>query len=100
VLRNPAIDANLAQQNAICGNPPSGSIGTTLLFPGTAFATPGVPMPEFSALPPTPDTVGDLDAMGLPAGESVQHIRDIKPAAQIVADMMAEARALAVKTLG
>ena len=100
VLRNPAIDASLAQQNAICGNPPSGSIGTTLLFPGTTFATPGVPMPEFSALPPTPDTVGDLDAMGLPAGESVQHIRDIKPAAQIVADMMSEARALLARTLG
>lgn len=53
-------------------------------------------MPRFSALPPTPDTTGDFDVMGMgmPAGESVQHIRDIKPAARIVADMMAEARAL------
>lgn len=99
VLRNPAVDANLAQQHEICGNPPSGSIGTTLLFPGTTFATPGVPMPRFSALPPTPDTAGDFDAMGMPAGESVQHIRDIKPAARIVADMMAEARALIAKKL-
>jgi len=100
VLRNPSVDAHLAEQHQICGNPPSGSIGTTLLFPGTTFATPGVPMPQFSALPPTPDTTGDFDAMGLPAGESVQHIRDIKPAAHIVADMMAEARALIGRRLG
>jgi hypothetical protein len=32
--------------------------------------------------------------MGMPAGESVQHIRDIKPAARIVADMMREARSI------
>jgi enoyl-[acyl-carrier protein] reductase II len=57
-------------------------------------------MPQFSALPPTPDTTGDFDAMGMPAGESVQHIRDIKPAARIVADMMAEARSLLDKRLG
>jgi NAD(P)H-dependent flavin oxidoreductase YrpB (nitropropane dioxygenase family) len=100
VLRNPSVDANLAQQHAICGNPPAGSIGTTLLFPGTSFATPGVPMPQFSALPPTPDTTGDLDAMGLPAGESVQHIHDVQPAARIVAGMMAEARALVARKLG
>jgi hypothetical protein len=38
--------------------------------------------------------------MGLPAGESVQHIRDIKPAARIVADMMEEARSIVGRTLG
>jgi NAD(P)H-dependent flavin oxidoreductase YrpB (nitropropane dioxygenase family) len=101
VLRNPAVDAALAQQAEICAEPPSGPfIGSTLLFPGTSFATPGVPMPQFSALPPTPDTTGDFDAMGMPAGESVQHIRDIRPAAEIVADMMAEARALVALKLG
>ena len=101
VLRTPAVDAALPQQDEICAEPPSGPfIGSTLLFPGTSFATPGVPMPRFSALPPTPDTTGDFDAMGMPAGESVQHIRDIRPAAEIVAGMMAEARALVAGTLG
>ena len=57
-------------------------------------------MPTFSALPPTPDTTGDFDAMGMPAGESVQHIRDIKPAARIVADMMHEARSIIGRRLG
>ncbi|HTG36483.1 MAG TPA: nitronate monooxygenase [Thermoanaerobaculia bacterium] len=100
VLRNPAVDASIGRQDEICGLPPTGApIGTTLLFPGTSFATPGVPMPTFSALPPTPDTTGNFDAMGMPAGEGVQHIRDIKPAARIVADMMEEARSIIVRKL-
>jgi NAD(P)H-dependent flavin oxidoreductase YrpB (nitropropane dioxygenase family) len=98
VLRNPAVDAAIGRQDEICALPPTGApIGTTVLFPGTSFETPGVPMPTFSALPPTPDTTGDFDAMGMPAGESVQHIRDIKPAAQIVADMMHEARSIIIR---
>jgi NAD(P)H-dependent flavin oxidoreductase YrpB (nitropropane dioxygenase family) len=93
VLRNAAIDANIDREDELCGLPPAGApIGTTVLFPGTSFETPGVPMPAFSALPPTPDTTGDLDAMGLPTGEGHHTIREIKPAARIVADMMAEAR--------
>jgi NAD(P)H-dependent flavin oxidoreductase YrpB (nitropropane dioxygenase family) len=101
VLRNPAVDASIGQQDEICGLPPTGApIGTTVLFPGTSFETPGVPMPTFSALPPTPDTTGDVDAMGMPAGEGVQHIHDVKPAAQIVADMMHEARSIIARKLG
>lgn len=100
VLRNPAVDASIGRQDEICALPPTGApIGTTLLFPGTSFATPGVPMPTFSALPPTPDTTGNLDAMGMPAGEGVQHIRDVKPAARIVADMMEEARSIIARKL-
>jgi enoyl-[acyl-carrier protein] reductase II len=95
VLRNAATEAFPGHQDEVCANlPPGPPIGTTTLFPGTAFETPGVPMPPFSALPPTPDTAGDFDAMGMPAGESVQHIRDIKPAAVIVAEMMGEACAI------
>jgi len=42
---------------------------------------------------PTPDTTGHLDLMGFPAGEdSVRKIKSVKPAAEIVAEMMAEAR--------
>jgi NAD(P)H-dependent flavin oxidoreductase YrpB (nitropropane dioxygenase family) len=100
VLRNPAVDANLDREDEICALPPMGEIGTTLLFPGTSFATPGVPMPNFSALPPTPDTTGNFDAMGMPAGESVQRIRDIKPAALIIEELMLEARSIAGRKLG
>jgi NAD(P)H-dependent flavin oxidoreductase YrpB (nitropropane dioxygenase family) len=95
VLRNPAVDANIARENEICALPPTGTpIGSTVLFPGTSFATPGVPMPAFSALPPTPDTTGDFDAMGMPAGEGVHNIHDVKPVARIVADLMGEARSI------
>jgi nitronate monooxygenase len=95
VLRNPAIDANIGRQDEICGLPPTGDpIGSTVLFPGTSFETPGVPMPAFSALPPTPDTTGNLDAMGLPTGEGAHPIRDVKPAAEIIADMMGHARSI------
>jgi enoyl-[acyl-carrier protein] reductase II len=101
VLRNPSIDAHIDEEDAICALPPTGAtIGTTTLFPGTSFATPGVPMPTFSALPPTPDTIGDFDAMGLPTGEGAQYIHDIKPAARIVADMMEEARSIVARKLG
>ena len=50
-------------------------------------------MPPFSAVVPTPDTIGDFDLMGFPAGEdSVRKIKALKPAAQIIAEMMAEAQ--------
>jgi NAD(P)H-dependent flavin oxidoreductase YrpB (nitropropane dioxygenase family) len=95
VLRNAAVDAAIGEENEICALPPTGAtIGTTVLFPGTSFETPGVPMPTFSALPPTPDTTGDFDAMGMPAGKGIKNIHDIKPAARIVAEMMEEARAV------
>lgn len=50
-------------------------------------------MPPFSAVVPTPDTTGAFDLMGFPAGEdSVRKIKALKPAAEIIAEMMAEAR--------
>jgi NAD(P)H-dependent flavin oxidoreductase YrpB (nitropropane dioxygenase family) len=100
VLRNPAIDANIDRQDEICALPPTGDpIGSTTLFPGTSFETPGVPMPTFSALPPTPDTTGDFDAMGMPTGEGAQQIREVKPAGEIVREMMHEARSIITRTL-
>ena len=55
----------------------------------------------FSAVLPTPDTTGEFDLMGFPAGEdSVRKIKNLKPAAEIVAEMMAEAREIAERTGG
>jgi enoyl-[acyl-carrier protein] reductase II len=69
-------------------------IGQSRLTPNAVPG--GVPyeMPKFSAMVPTPDTTGDFEEMCLPAGEAVTTIRDIKPAAQIVVEMMEEARAI------
>jgi NAD(P)H-dependent flavin oxidoreductase YrpB (nitropropane dioxygenase family) len=90
VLRTQVVDANLANEDELCDDPPHGPpIGTTVLFPFT-FKVPYV-MPQFSAVVPTPDTVGDLEQMGLPASEAVHKIGSIKPAARIITDMMLEA---------
>jgi enoyl-[acyl-carrier protein] reductase II len=69
------------------GQPP---IGETVLFPFTLRVP--YAMPPFSAVVPTPDTTGQFDLMGFPAGEdSVRKIKDVRPAAEIIAEMMAEA---------
>jgi enoyl-[acyl-carrier protein] reductase II len=71
--------------------PSDPSIGETLLFPFTLRVP--YTMPPFSAVVPTPDTTGTIDLMGLPAGEeSVRKVKDIRPAAVIIGEMMTEAR--------
>jgi hypothetical protein len=50
-------------------------------------------MPPFSSIPPTPETSGDWDAMAYGAGEGVAAVRAVAPAAEIIAEMMADARA-------
>jgi enoyl-[acyl-carrier protein] reductase II len=49
------------------------------------------PMPKFSAVLATPHTTGDFEEMCLAAGESVGLVRAIKPAGDIVHEMMDEA---------
>jgi NAD(P)H-dependent flavin oxidoreductase YrpB (nitropropane dioxygenase family) len=92
VLRTTLVDKVAGREDEIPppqpGDPP---IGQTVLFPFTLRVP--YTMPAFSAAVPTPDTRGHFDEMGFPAGEdSVQKIKSIKPAAAIVADMMADAR--------
>ena len=66
-------------------------IGQTVLFPFTLRVP--YTMPQFSAVVPTPDTTGSFDLMGFPAGEeSVRKLKDIRPAAEIIDEMMDEAR--------
>jgi enoyl-[acyl-carrier protein] reductase II len=96
VLRTELVDRVAGREDEIPppqpGDPP---IGQTVLFPFTLRVP--YTMPAFSAVVPTPDTDGDFDAMGFPAGEdSALRIKSIKPAAAIVAEMMAEAREILV----
>jgi NAD(P)H-dependent flavin oxidoreductase YrpB (nitropropane dioxygenase family) len=51
-----------------------------------------IPLPKFSALLPTPETSGDFEEMCLIAGEGAGLIHEIRPAGEIIADMMQEAR--------
>lgn len=92
VLRTSLVNELIDREEELCALPPEGPpIGSTTLFPGTSLETPDVPMPRLSALLATPETVGDLEQMPLAAGTGVERIHDIKPAAQIVEEMMATA---------
>ena len=54
----------------------------------------GQPMPvlRFMGFPPNCDASGDIDSMDLLAGQSVGLVREIKPAGQIVHELVEEAR--------
>ncbi|MEP6835660.1 MAG: nitronate monooxygenase [Gemmatimonas sp.] len=99
VLRNRIVNEFAGREDQIpTPPPPPDVIGKTLLFPQSLKAP--YEMPKFSAIVPTPDTVGDFEEMGLPAGDGVKFIKDIQPAAKIIASMMGEARQMIVQQLG
>lgn len=96
VLRTDLVDKVAGREDQIPPpQPDDPPIGETVLFPFTLRVP--YSMPAFSAAVPTPDTTGDFDAMGFPAGEdSVQKIKSVKPAAAIVAEMMEVAREILI----
>ncbi len=64
---------------------PPESIGRTLLN-GKPYL-----MPKFSAVLPTQDTSGDYEEMCLAAGESAALVHDIRPAGNVVREIIAQA---------
>jgi nitronate monooxygenase len=61
----------------------------------------GQPMPvlRFMGFPPNSDASGDVDSMDLLAGQSVGLVREVKPAGQIVRDLVEEARQIISRRL-
>ena len=53
-----------------------------------------MPLQRFNGLPPVGATTGDFDQMSLLAGETAGLIGEVRPAAEIVAAIAAEAEAL------
>lgn len=100
VLRNRVVNQFAGREREIPNPPPPPEfIGKTVLFPQTLQAP--FEMPKFSALPPSPDTVGDFEEMAMPAGsESVRVIKRVQPAARIVAEMMGEAQQIILQSKG
>lgn len=49
-----------------------------------------VPLQRFAGFPPTAEATGDIESMGLLAGQSVGLVTDIKPAAVMVANSWQE----------
>ena len=54
----------------------------------TTFAGQRMPVQRFFAAPPTADTAGDIESMALLAGQSVGLVREIRPAAEIVRELV------------
>jgi nitronate monooxygenase len=48
-----------------------------------------IPVPRFGPQPPTRDTTGEIAAMALYAGQSAGAVSDVRPAAEIVAELAA-----------
>jgi enoyl-[acyl-carrier protein] reductase II len=51
-------------------------------------------MKRFSGIPPTPEVSGDFEEMSLLAGESVGLTKQMKSAAEIVAELTGDAEAI------
>lgn len=86
VLRNRVVNEWSGRDEKTPSQPdPPQFIGNTRLL-GQDY-----PMPKFSSVLPTPETSGDFEEMCIAAGEGAALVRDIKPAAEIVREMMAEA---------
>ncbi len=50
-----------------------------------------IPLPRFSGVPPARDATGDIESMDFLAGQSAGMVREIRPAADIVRDVVREA---------
>jgi nitronate monooxygenase len=92
VLRTDLVRQVAGHEDRFPQSPPGDTpIGETVLFPFTLRVP--YTMPPFSAVVPTPDTTGQFDVMGFPAGEdSVRKIKEVRPAAEIIEEMMGEAK--------
>jgi len=87
VLRNKAIDAwEAAGRPATGQRPGEGDVIGTMSMAETT-----VEVPRYAVFPPMPGFTGDIEQTALYAGESCSLINDIKPAAQIVRDLIGEA---------
>lgn len=58
----------------------------------TVFGGQRVPLQRFMGFPPSAEATGDVESMGMLAGQSVGLVREIKPAALIVKELIEGAR--------
>jgi len=87
VLRNKAYNEWEAVGQPETGRRPGeGSIAGTMPMAGKT-----IEVPKYGIFPPMTGFAGDMEQIALYAGESCRLINDIKPAAQIVHDIMREA---------
>src|SRR5262249_59949258 len=83
-LRTPFVEAWLGEPTPPDG-PPIGE---------RPLAGQRIPVPRFAAVPPCDGTTGDVESMSLLAGQSVGLVHDVRPAADLVRALVAEAERL------
>jgi nitronate monooxygenase len=89
VLRNTALTEWEAAGSPASGQRPGeGTIAGTVPLAGTT-----VQVPKYGSMIPITGFEGDMESVALYAGESCSLVHDIKPAAQIIQDMVTEAEA-------
>jgi enoyl-[acyl-carrier protein] reductase II len=93
VLRNRAAREWAGREAEALALPPSEPIGHTRM------GDQHVPLPRFSALLPTVHTEGDFEQMALTVGEACGNVHELRPAAELVSSMAAQAREV-LATLG
>ena len=95
VLRNAVYNEwEAAGQPATGKRPGEGRVVGTMPMAGTT-----VEVPKYGIFPPMPGFTGEIEQTALYAGESCRLINDIKPAGQIVRDIVREAEEI-IKGLG
>ncbi len=63
----------------------------------TVIAGQHMPLRRFMGFPPNVDATGDIESMDLLAGQGVGLVREIKPAGEIVRDLVDEARVIILR---
>jgi nitronate monooxygenase len=87
VLRNKAVvEWEAASRPASGQRPGEGVIIGTIALGGTT-----IEVPRYSVFPPLSSFTGDMEYNALYAGESCSLVNDIKPAGQIIQDLVREA---------
>jgi enoyl-[acyl-carrier protein] reductase II len=75
--------------------PPSANgTGERRLIGHTEIGGRAIEIREFSCTMPTPESVGDIESMCMPAGQSAALIRGVRPAREIVREMVREAESI------
>ena len=64
------------------------------LIGATRIAGQEIPLTRFASLPPSAEATGEVEAMALLAGQGVGLVNEVRPAAEIVRDLVAEAASL------
>ena len=50
-----------------------------------------MPLPRFGGIPPARDASGDIESMNFLAGQSVGLVQEVKPAAEIIREVIEQA---------